>query len=112
MKRCTQKILLVFGLLLLMVFLFIPYKSVHVKYKLDPHSLTRYKMTTHQSRYMFVFRYLKLKSNKRSVPGTDHDSYVLNKYLLLIEMIIVITLASFDYFLFCVVLKKKRLGQK
>jgi hypothetical protein len=99
--------LLIFGLISIFVFLFIPYRSTHIKYKVDSFSLATYKMTTHQNGYMFVFKYLKLKSNKRSVPGTDHDSYVLNKTLFLIEIIIVIVLALFDYFLFCVVLEKK-----
>ena len=70
-------------------------------------------MTTRQSGYMFVFKYLKLKSNKRSVPdtdlGTDLDSYVLNKPIFLIELIIIIVLAPFDFFLFCVVIRKKKL---
>ena len=58
---------------------------------------------------MFVFKYLKLKSQEISDPGTDHDSYVFNKTLFLIEMIIVIVLALSDYFLFCVILRKKKL---
>jgi hypothetical protein len=66
---------------------------------------------------MFVFKYLKLKSPKMSAPresdpGTDQDSYVLNKTLFFIELIIVIMLAPFDYFLFCIVLRKRKLGQK
>jgi hypothetical protein len=108
MKRCTRKILLTFGLLLLLVFLFVPYRSTHIKFKVDPFSLAKYKMTSHQSGYMFVFKYLKLKSAKRSVPGTDQDSYILNKTLFFIELIIVIVLAPFDYFLFCVVLRRKK----
>lgn len=88
--------------------MFIPYRSTHIKYKVDPHSLVKYKMTTRQSGYMFVFKYLKLKSNKISNPGTDQDSYFLNRDLFLIEMNIVIVLALFDYFLFCVFLRKKK----
>jgi len=108
MKSCSQKILLIFGILLIFVFLLIPYRSTHIKYKVDPHSLVKYKMTTHQSGYMFVFKYLKLKSNKKSVPGTDQDSYFLNKTLFLIELIIIIVLALFDYFIFCFVLRKRK----
>jgi len=113
MKSCTRNILLIFGSLLIFTFLFIPYRSTRIKYKVDLYSLDKYKMTTRQSGYMFVFKYLKLKSNKRSVPdtdlGTDLDSYFLNKTLFLIEVIIIIVLAPFDFFLFCVVIRKKKL---
>ena len=116
---CTGKILLVFGSLLILVILFIPYRSVHVKYELDPHSLTHYKKTSHRSGYMFVFKFLGLKSKERSVQqkpvprssvsNTGHDSYSLNKTLFWIEMMIIFMLAPFDYFLFCVIFKKKKL---
>jgi hypothetical protein len=114
MKSCTRKILLIFGLLLIFVILFIPYKSVHLKYKLEPHSLTEYKMTTHRSGYMFVFKFLKLKSNDIPIPqgsatGTEQNSYFLNKTLFWIEVMIIIVLAPLDYFLLCVVFKKKKL---
>jgi hypothetical protein len=111
---CTGKILIVFGLLLILVILFVPYRSFHVKYKLDSHSLTHYKLTSHQDGYMFVFKFLELKSKGKSVsqspvPGTDHDSYSLNKTMFLIELMIILVLAPFDYFLFCVIFKKKKL---
>lgn len=109
MKSCTRKILLVFGPLLIFALLFIPCRSTHIKYQVDPHSFASYKITSHKSGYMFVFKYLKLKDAKRSVPGTDQDSYFLNKALFLIEMVIIVVLAPLDYFLFCVVLKRKKL---
>jgi len=109
MKNCTRNILLIFGFLLIFIFLFIPFRSTHIKYRVDSHSLAKYKITAHQSGYMFVFKYLKLKSNKISDPGTDQDSFFLNRNLFLIEMIIVIVLVAFDYFLFCVFLRKKKL---
>jgi len=113
---CTGKILLIFALLLALAILIIPYKSVHIKYKLDPHSLTHYKVTTHQNGYMFIFKFLELKSNKKpvpqsSVPGPDQDSYLLNKTVFVIEMMIIFVLAPFDYVLFCVILKKSALSQ-
>jgi len=112
MKSCTQKILLFFGFLMLLVFLFIPYRSTYIKYKVDPFSLSKYKITSHKSGYLLVFKYFKLKSNKKSVPGTDLDSYAFNKTLFLVEIIILIVLASFDYFLFCIVFRKRKSGQK
>ena len=112
MKRCTRKILLIFGFLLLLVIVFIPYRSTHIKYQIDPHSLASYKITSQKIGYMFVIQYLKLRSQKMSVPQesdpkVDHDSYVLNKILFLAELIIIMVLAPFDYFLFCVILRKK-----
>ncbi len=109
MKSCTRKILFIIGLFSILIILFIPYKSVHIKYKLDPHSLANYKITTHQSGYLFVFTYLKLKSSEISDPGTDQDFYSLNKPLFLIEIIILIVLAPLDYVLFCIILKKRKL---
>ena len=113
MKKCTRKILLIFGFLLLLIFLFVPYRSTHIKFKTDYYSLANYKITTHQSGYMFVFKYLMLRSQKMSIPresdpGVDQDSYVLNKTLFFIELIIVIVLAPIDYFLFCVALRRKK----
>jgi len=114
--------MLIFGLLLLLVFLFVPYRSTHVKFKTDYYSLANYKITAHKSGYMLVFKYLKLKSDKKSAPkksvpgtdldssGTDLDSYSFNGTLFLIEMIIIIVLATFDYFIFCLVLRKRKLG--
>lgn len=116
MKSCTGKIVLIFVLLLVLAILVIPYKSVHIKYELDPHSLTNYKLTSHQKGYMFLFKFLELKSKERSVQqksvprssisGKDHDSYSLNKTVIWIEMAIILMLAPIDYFLFCVILKK------
>jgi hypothetical protein len=67
---------------------------------------------------MFVFKYLKLKSNERAnpkrsfpenpVPGTDQDSYTFNMPLFLLELMIVMMLASIDYILFCVIPKKRK----
>lgn len=111
MKSCTRKILLIFGILLIFALLFIPYRSTHIKYQVDPHSFASYKITSHKSGYMFVFKYLKHKPNKKSVPGTDQDSYFLNKTLFLIELIIIIVLGPFDYVLFCIVLRKRKSGQ-
>jgi hypothetical protein len=114
MKSCPRKILFIFGFLLIFVFLFVPYRSTHIKYQDNPHSLVSYKITTHQSGYVFVFKFLKLKSNdipisQNSVTGTEQDSYFLNKTLFWIEVIIIIVLASLDYFLLCVVFKKKKM---
>jgi hypothetical protein len=116
---CTGKILLVFGSLLILVISFVPYRSVHVKFKLDSHSLTHFKMTTQKSGYMFVFKFLGLRSKERpvqqksvprsSVSGTDFDYYSLNKAVFLIEMAIILMLAPTDYFLFCIIFKKKKL---
>jgi hypothetical protein len=111
MKSCTGKIVLIFVLLLVLAILFIPYKSVHIKYKLDPHSLTNYKLTSHQNGYMSLFKFIALKSKEKSVPrssisSTGHDSYSLNKTVFLIELMIILVLAAVDYFLFCVILKK------
>ena len=124
MRRCARKILLIFGLILIVAFLFIPYKSVHIKHKLDPHSLAHYKITAHKSGYMFVFKYLKFKAKKKSAPkksvlgtdlnssSTDLSSYSFNKTVFIIEMIVITLLAAFDFFIFCVVLRKGKSGQK
>ena len=109
MKSCTRKILLIFGFMLLLILLFIPYRSTHIKYQINPHSLANYKITTHQKGYMFVFKYLKAKSNEISDPENDQDIYSLNNTVFLIEIFIIIILGPFDYFLFCEVLKKKKL---
>jgi len=111
---CTGKILLVFGSLLILVISFVPYRSIHVKYELDPHSLTRYKKTSHRSGYMFVFKFLELKSkgkpvSQSPVSGTDYDSYSLNNTVFWIEVAVIFVLAPLDYFLFCVIFKKKKL---
>lgn len=113
MKSCARNILLIFGFLMLIILLFIPYKSTHIRYKLDPHSMAYYKITAHKSGYMFVFNYLKHRSEntplpRNSGPGTDHDIYVLKKNLLLMEMMIIMVLAVIDHFLFCFVPRRRK----
>ena len=111
MRRCTRNILLIFGLMVILVFLFIPYRATHIKYRVESHSLAKYKITARLNGYMFVFKYLKLKSNKISGPEADQNSYFLDKTLFLTELIIVMVLAPIDYFLFCLVLRKKKMNK-
>jgi di/tricarboxylate transporter len=109
---CPKNVLVIFLFVLLIIFLFIPYSSVHIRYKLDAYSLIKYKTTTHQSGYMFLFQYLKLKSNGISQSEADQDLYSFKTNLFLTEIGLLILLTILDYFVFCILLRRRRTGNK
>lgn len=108
--KCKRNIILIFGCLLIMAILFIPYNSTHVtlKNKTDPYSGIKLRITTKKSGYMFLPQYIKTKATKFYDKDIGWDSYYLNTNLFIIEIAIIILMAGFDYILFCVFLRKPK----
>jgi hypothetical protein len=107
MSPCAKIIFKLFGILLLLALLIIPYKSTHVSFELNPDSKLIIRKTQHQRGYMFLFHYLKLRARIDS--DIEHkDSYYLNTFQLTLEIAIILFLGVLDYFLFCLFLKKRK----
>lgn len=109
---CLKNVLVIFIFLIFAILLFIPYRSIHIRYRLDAHSLIKYKTTTYRNGYMFIFKYFNLRSRGISQPESDQDSYFFNTNLFLAEIGMFIFLAILDYFVFCFLLRKRRTGKK
>lgn len=54
MNPCTKKIVLTFGILLLLAILIVPYKSTHVSFELNSRSKDILKVTQNKSGYIFL----------------------------------------------------------
>ena len=110
MNTCKKNILVIFGSLLILAILFIPYNStrVTIKNKYDPMSGIKLRITSTRSGYMFFPQIFKTKYSKIPYKEVSKETYRLNTRLFLIEIAIIIFLAGFDYLLFCAVLKKEK----
>ena len=105
---CRKNILLIYGCILLIAIFFIPYNSTHVIHKTDPYTLNKYRVTTKDSGYIFLFQYLKKRTDRFNPKEIDRDSYYFNKNLYIIELAIIIFSAGFSYIIFCTMLKRSR----
>ena len=118
MSGCKRTVFLVFGTLLVLAFIIIPYNSTHITYKTDPYSRNKLRITAKKSGYLLLPQYLILKSRKPQPlkakspwsPDEDigSDLYEFNLNLFIIEIVIIILAGCFDYIIFCVVLKKPK----
>lgn len=107
MSHCTKNIVLIFGILLLLAVLFVPYKSSHVSFELDSRSKDILKVTKNKRGYIFLPSYLILRARMDSDDETK-DFYHLNISLLAAEIILILFMGLLDYFLFCRFLRKRR----
>lgn len=119
MSGCKRSILLIFGALLFIAILIVPYNSTHVSFKTDPYSRDKLRITTKKSGYLFLPHYLSLRSRKsqplkaKSYWSRDEDIgwdlYEFNSNLFIIEIAIIMLAGGFDYIIFCrVLLRHKR----
>lgn len=108
MGTCKKNILLIFGSLLIIAVLFVPYNSTHVtvKDKSSPYSGIKLRTTARKSGYMFLPQLFKKKAMKSSYREVTWDTYHLNTKLLIIEIAVIIFLGCFDYLFFCLLLRK------
>ena len=106
MSPCRKRVLRIFGTLLVLVLLFVPYRATHFTFKKDLNTRLIWRTTGTQSGYMFLPRFLKLQAVKVAAKDQDHSTYVLNKKMLLGEIGIILLLGALDYILLCAWLKK------
>ena len=107
MSHCTKNIVLIFGVLLLLAVLFVPYNSSHVSFELDSRSKDILKVTKNKRGYIFLPSYLILRARMDSDEET-RNLYHLNTALFATEIVLILFLGFMDYFLFCRFLRKRR----
>jgi len=108
MSPCRKRVLRIFGALLLLAALFVPYRAIHLSYKRNFGTNLIWRTTTKQSGYMFLPRFLKATAVKVPAKDRDQSVYSLNKKMLLAEIAIILFLGALDYFLFCALLRRTR----
>jgi hypothetical protein len=110
MSSCGKKILGIFGGLLIVALLFVPYQETQVSYLPGPSSMLVKRITTKDSGFMFLLRYLKIRGDWTS-PTTKAERHThLNKTLLASEIGAILLAGTFDYLIFCLWLRRKRSG--
>jgi hypothetical protein len=108
MNPCKKRVLRVFGALLFLAILFIPYRAIHLSYKRDFSTNLIWRTTAKQGGYMFLPRFLKARSIKVLAKDQDRSLYSLNEKMLAAEVGIILFLGTLDYFLLCALLKKTK----
>jgi hypothetical protein len=108
MNLCQKRMARIFGALLLLVILFVPYRSTHVSYKRDFSTDLIWRTTAKQSGYMFLPFFLKARAKKVLAKGQDQSVYSLNEKMLMAEIGIILFLGALDYFLFCALLDRTK----
>jgi hypothetical protein len=106
MSYCSRNILLIFGSLIFLALLIVPYRSTRVAYKMDPYSKINYKIIKRASGHMLVLNYVRLKSTGNSSVENNNVSYYIDKDLFITEIVVILLVAFLDYFLFCRASKK------
>jgi len=117
-SHCKRNVFLIFGGLFITAVLIVPYNSTRVTYRTDSYSRNKLRITTKKSGFLFLPRYLKIRAGKprdlepKSFRFRDEDiewsMYRFNTKLFIIEIVIIILAAGFDYIIFCVVLRRSR----
>lgn len=97
MKKCERSIVLIFGYLLIMSILFIPYSEFRRK---GPPSNSYFEK---KSGYMFLPLFIAAKIQS---PWRITRTVEINTELLTTELFLILFFAGFAYILFCVVLRK------
>lgn len=92
MSKCKRNIILIFGYLLIIVILFIPYIS---GYYIDRTAIKK-------EGYMFLPLFINAKLNK------PHQNFNIKSDVLITEIALIVLGGGFAYILFCVVLRKEK----
>jgi len=108
MNPCKKKVLGVFGTLLVLACLFVPYRAIHLSYKRDVSTNLIWRTTAKQGGYMFLPRFLKARTIKVPAKDQDRSLYALNEKMLAAEVGIILFLGALDYFLLCGLLKRMK----
>lgn len=100
MKPCRKKVVLGFGAVLLVVLLYVPYRSVSIRETRQGGSNLITRMTTGDRGFLFLPRFLKAVS-RNPAAGAKGDTYRLDAGLYAGEIAAVLILAVLDFFLLC-----------
>lgn len=108
MSGCRKKILGIFGGLLIIALLVVPYRETQVSYVPGPSSILVKRITTKDSGFMFLSRYLKIRGDWASPTTRAERNTHLNKTLFASEIGAILLAGTFDYLVFCLWLRRKR----
>lgn len=114
MSRCQRRVLYLFGGLLLVAVLIVPYRSTYVSLNRDSQTNVVWRRSVEGGGYMFLFRYLE-RSKERLADAADRDvrnalrraqdvtsrRYDLNARRLAFELAAILILMAYDYLFFC-----------
>jgi len=91
MRKCKRNVLLIFGYLLIIASLFIPYSSGYYAGR----------TAIRKAGYMFLPLFINAKINR------PHMNFCINSDILITEIALIVLIAGFAYILFCVALRKE-----
>jgi len=107
-SRCGRKILGIFGGLLIIAILFVPYRETHIVYSPGPSRLLARRVTTEQRGYILLTRFLKTRGRWVSEKTKEERLRTLNKTMFAAEIGGIFIVGAFDYLLFCLWLGRKK----
>ena len=108
MGRCARRILLIFGGLLIIALLFVPYRETQISYVPGPSSILVKRITTKDSGFMPLPRYLKARGDWTSPKTKAERRTHLNTTLFAAEIGAILLAGTFDYLVFCLWLGRKK----
>jgi hypothetical protein len=98
---CGKKIILIFGGLLLLSALYVPYRVKVVTYEMNPNTRLIMRTAFYAKGFMSLPGYLAAKGREPREKDAGGRYYSLNMSILLAEFGLIIFLGVADYFLFC-----------
>jgi hypothetical protein len=104
---CPKKILLVFGLLLVLAVFFLPYNVKNISYETNPQTHLIMRRIFYDRGYMFLPGYLTAKRREPGKKDAAGNYYALDQKVLAAEFSLILFLGIADYLLFCIFLKKR-----
>jgi len=108
MKACRKKVLWIFGMLLAVALLFVPYRETRVNVYRSGSSVLARRVTTKTDGHMFLLRFFKLRGLWIAKATGEQRNMVFNKTLFIGEISAILALGIFDYLLLCSWLKRRR----
>lgn len=108
MNPCGKKVAVIFGFLILLAVLFVPYKETKINISRMSSSLLARRITTTSSGHMFLPRFFKLRGHWTSQATGEKRHTLLNAKLLVGEIAVLLFLAVFDHLVFCVWIRRRR----
>ena len=109
-RECGKRVFKIFGSLILLALLFVPYKRTNVEVYQSGSSYLNRRVTTMSRGHMFLPIFIKNRGTWVSRESGGKRTTVLNAKMLAGEVGLLLFLAVFDYFIFCVWMRRRRAG--
>jgi len=108
MNPCGKRVFKIFGALILLALLFVPYKRTSVEIYQTATSFLNRRVTSISRGHMLLPQFIKTRGTWVSRDTGGKRTTVLNTQLLAGEIAVLLFLAAFDYFVFCVWMRRRR----